>query len=77
MDVNNGGVLPVARHVERDVEKSRDRPLAVAAGIVHQEGLDHVLGSDAADEGMRDLLRLAGWRGYRPKVAGSRRAVVV
>ena len=77
VNVDDGGVLPVARHVEGHIEKRGNRPLAVAAGIVHQIRLDHVLGAHAGDQRMRDLMRLAGRERVDPEIAGGGRAVVV
>src|ERR1700676_4820775 len=77
MDVNDGGVLSVARHVVGDVEKCGDGPLAVAAGIVHEIRLDHVFGANAGDERMRDLMRLAGGECVHPEIAGGSGPVVI
>ena len=76
MDVDDGRVLPVARHVERHVEECGDGPLAVAAGIVDEIRLDHVFGADATDERMRNLLRLAAGEVIDPEIAGRGGAVV-
>ena len=44
---------------------------------MHQEGLDHVLRAHPADEGMRDLLRLAAGDVIDPQIVGRGRPVVV
>ena len=77
VDVNNRGVLSVARHVVGHVEECGDGPLAVAAGIVDQIGLDHIFGAHSRDQRMRDLMRLAGGQRVNPEIARSGGAVVV
>src|SRR5437879_13252593 len=55
MDVDDGRILPIARHVERHVEERGDGPPAVATRIVNQIRFDHVFRSNAAHERMSDL----------------------
>ena len=77
VDIDDRGVLSVAGHVERHVEESRNRPLAVAAGIVHQIGLDHVFRAHPRHEGMRYGMRLAGRQRIHPQIPRSGGPVVV
>jgi hypothetical protein len=77
VDVNDGSILSVTRHVEGNVEKRGDGPFTVAAGIVHEEGFDHIFGVNASDKRMCDLMRLAGGQRIDPKIAGSGRTVVI
>ena len=77
MDINNGRVLAAARHIVGHIHKGGDRPLGIAAGIVHQKRLDHVLGTDACYERIRYLLRLTICKGIYPNIVGRGRTIVI
>ena len=77
VNINDSRVLSVALHIVRHIEPRRDRPFTVAAGIVHQLRLDHVIGGNARQQRVCDLVRTAVAQVIDPGVVGCVRAVVV
>ncbi len=77
MHEHDGRVLSVPRQVIGHVDESRDGPLAVFARVVHQEGLDHVLGAHAGNQRVRDLVRLSGCHRVHPQIVRRGWAIVV
>ena len=55
MHIDNCGTDRLARQIVGNINQSRDRPFAVAAGIVNQKGFNHVLGANSRDKRMRNL----------------------
>src|SRR5262249_13620909 len=73
---NDGGILAIALHVVRHVDESGNRPLTVAAGIVHEKWLNHVVSRNARHQRMRNLSGFAGCQVIDPGVVRSVGAVV-
>ena len=60
MHVNNRGTDRLARQVVGHVNERGNRPLAIAARIVNQVGLDHVLAAHSCHQRVGHLMRFAG-----------------
>src|SRR5581483_539829 len=73
---DQGSILPISRHVEGHVEQGGDGPLPVAAGIVDEVRFNQIFRANSREQGVGDLVRLAGCQVVDPKVGGGGRAIV-
>ena len=77
MNVDDGGVLPIAPHVVGNIEQRGNRPLTVTAWIMHELRLNHVAGGNPGHERIRDLARVAVSHVVNPCVLRRVWAVVI
>src|ERR1041385_1871711 len=68
---NNSGVLAVFICVVWHIDKSRNLPFAVLAGVMHQKRLNHVFAAKSSDQRMGYLQRLLCCKVKSPEIIGS------
>src|SRR5258708_26163566 len=82
MNVDDRGMLGLARQVVGNIEEGGDGRIAILTGVMNKVRFDHVLGAHSAYERMRELMRLGVGRFsvsqvIDPQIARSGRAGVV
>src|ERR1700747_1464414 len=77
VNIDDGGILPIAPHVMGNIEQRGNCPLTVAAWIMNQEWLNHLAGRNSGHERLRDLARAAVNRVVHPSIFRRVWAVVI